>query len=441
MPTPTQHVVILRDPDVYFVHRLELDKFGKGIDAIFSAKEKASVAEELQSIRFDASKYTSADVDAFVAGRTPGAGELAKSEIQYASESSEEYALAEFQIIKPGRAVSSEGVERNWTEEELVEMVDGFAEELARGADPADFKFTHEAGTEATKVGFHRSVLRDPASGWLLGQAWITGEKPLELIRSGKAAVSAEVAPEVDAYGKRIYSWILDATALLPPGDKPAIAGAGARRFIAGVTGRGAKMHRRTMFFAADGAGGGGAGDKGTDEAQTLEQVLEQIAGLVTRLGALEEKVGTLAESKPAEGDDKELGKPDAKDARISELEKKVAELTSATDAVFVKEELDKLQTSENYCLTKGRRDELEAVLLKSDRSTASAVFLAARAFARPLDKKEVLHASKIGVDGIPAAREAHIKEIAEREHLDLSKAEDKERARWISMNKKPELW
>jgi len=56
MPYPGEHAAIINDPDKYVEFRRENDKFGEGIHVIWGIKEDGSA--EVQSIRFDADKFT-----------------------------------------------------------------------------------------------------------------------------------------------------------------------------------------------------------------------------------------------------------------------------------------------------------------------------------------------------------------------------------------------
>lgn len=64
MPYASEHAVRLNDPDKYESIRREVDKFGAGIDALWGITVEGTV--ELQAIRFDADRYSIADVHRFV---------------------------------------------------------------------------------------------------------------------------------------------------------------------------------------------------------------------------------------------------------------------------------------------------------------------------------------------------------------------------------------
>ena len=77
MPLPNEHSVRLRDPKKYKKFRRENDKFGKGIDAIWGITADGKV--ELQSIRFDASRYTIEEVRKWVKEHNYKPLEIAKA--------------------------------------------------------------------------------------------------------------------------------------------------------------------------------------------------------------------------------------------------------------------------------------------------------------------------------------------------------------------------
>jgi len=64
MPYPNEHAARLRNPDRYARFRRENDKFGAGIHAIWGILANGTV--ELQTIRFDASKFTVAQAKAWL---------------------------------------------------------------------------------------------------------------------------------------------------------------------------------------------------------------------------------------------------------------------------------------------------------------------------------------------------------------------------------------
>jgi len=64
MPLPREHAARLKDPDRYERFRRENDKFGAGIHAIWGITEDGKA--ELQSVRFDAKKFTPAEAKAWL---------------------------------------------------------------------------------------------------------------------------------------------------------------------------------------------------------------------------------------------------------------------------------------------------------------------------------------------------------------------------------------
>ena len=60
-PYPSEHSARISDPGHYDEFRRENDKFGSGIHAIWGIKTKPKRIVELQSIRFDAKKFTAAE--------------------------------------------------------------------------------------------------------------------------------------------------------------------------------------------------------------------------------------------------------------------------------------------------------------------------------------------------------------------------------------------
>jgi len=64
VPFPNFHAARQNDPDKYARMRYAKDKFGPGIDVVWGVLEDGTV--ELQSIRFDVSKFTAEEAKAWL---------------------------------------------------------------------------------------------------------------------------------------------------------------------------------------------------------------------------------------------------------------------------------------------------------------------------------------------------------------------------------------
>ena len=120
MPFPKEHAARQTDPDKYIRIRRENDKFSSGIDAIWGVLPDGTV--ELQSIRFDASKFTPEQARAWLKDHGKKTG------LEPASGMTEEFLLEgdrlKVRLIREG--VSKNG--NRWTRkviEQLKPLVDG----------------------------------------------------------------------------------------------------------------------------------------------------------------------------------------------------------------------------------------------------------------------------------------------------------------------------
>ncbi len=435
MPYPTQHACRLLDPDKFDEFRHSHDEFGDGIDVIY-ARRKGADSWQVQSIRLLVTEFDE-----------PEAREWLKAHDYWSSKQEFEPATAKreasswhpvsLDLAAPGEVIDSHGRELSITRDGFVQpQLTAFAEQQARGGPLPALKYSHRQDVDAIGVGHIHAIWWSEKAQKMRGAALCHHEGALEQIENGYNAVSLEAGPG-DAYGKTLYPWVFRAAALLPPGTLPAVAGAHAI-----AAGKEDNMFIRRFLFmaplmlaAADGAGGGGGTETqadddlegGSDMEALLRDLASQVKALAERVGKLEAGSG----DEGAEGSSPEGTNPALESIRsdLSKLTARLDGMEKDIDDAEIDRELSAMQTSSNYCLTKGRREDLEAELEKCQSPAEKRALIAAvRVLAEPIDQGTRTLLSRAGGDsetpGVVLEKRSKVEADLAKQHPEKSQVE-----------------
>lgn len=328
MPYPNEHAARLTDPDQYDSVRRENDALGKGVHALYGVKGDTS---ELQSIRFDKTKFTVSEARQWLRehehepiefeparnpdssgpppggrGDGPGGGNEDGSGLQAMS--------AHLRILQEGEWKAVGGM-LNPKKGDLPRAAEAFNRQKARGEATKLFRNHSERG-HRVEAGDIKRLYMD--GEWLCAEVDVYDEFEDE-VKPG-VAVSVEANPHDTIDGVE-YPWTITDIAYLAEGDRPAVEGAEIVRIAA--------EQGRVVIVPASQApdGGGSPYERGNrmeleEKVERLQAELDEAKGKAETLESEKEELQksldeTKAEQLKAEFDRKWKVLTEGDEARI----------------------------------------------------------------------------------------------------------------------------